>query len=72
MTPNHSSRPLLAPSRAATRLANMTLWQAVVAFVVYLGISASLPTVDTLPVEPAPAACTADPCVIYLDYHNSK
>jgi hypothetical protein len=67
MTPDHSPRPLLAPSRAAVRLANMTLWQAAVAFVVYLGLSASLPTVDALPVEPAPASCSADPCVVYLD-----
>jgi hypothetical protein len=72
MTPERLPQTRLTASRAAVRLANMTLWQAVVAFVVYLGISASLPTVDTLPVEPAPAVCTADPCVIYLDYHNSK
>jgi hypothetical protein len=55
-----------------TRLANMALWQAAVAFVVYLGLSASLPTVDTLPLEPAPASCSANPCVIYLDYQSSK
>jgi hypothetical protein len=72
MTPDRSSHSLLTASRAAVRLANMALWQAAVAFIVYLGLSASLPTMDALPVEPAPAACTAEPCVIHLDYHNSK
>jgi hypothetical protein len=72
MTPDRSSHSLLTASRAAVRLANMTLWQAAVAFVVYLGLSASLPTVDTRPVEPSPAACAADPCVIHLDYQSSR
>jgi hypothetical protein len=72
MTPERLSRRRLTASRAATRLANMTLWQAVVAFVVYLGLSASLPTVDTVPIEPTEATCVADPCAIYLDYQSSK
>jgi hypothetical protein len=72
MTPERLPRTRLTASRTTTRLANMTLWQSAVAFVVYLGLSASPPTVDTLPVEPAPASCMADPCVIYLDYHSSK
>jgi hypothetical protein len=72
MTPDRSSHPLLTPSRTTTRLANMALWQSAVAFVVYLGLSAGVPTVDTLPIEPPPASCSSESCVIYLDADRAR